>query len=191
MQTNSPMIKWILSLVALALLASLGFAMYVNAYNKANVMENAIAATDESNRGLVGKYGLKIAEAAQVPAMARDDIQVLIRDAVEGRYGQEGSQAVFQAIREVNPTVDSALYRNIQLLIDAGRTDIQDGQKRLVDQKRMYQTALDSFFEGKLMHVAGYPKMDLSAYKVLSTDRADEAFKTRRETPVQLRSTLP
>jgi hypothetical protein len=72
-------------------------------------------------------------------------------------------------------------------MVEAGRIEFAAAQTKLVDQKRVYETALGSFWQGTWMTVAGYPKIDLAEYQIVSTTRADEAFKTGVEEPMQLR----
>lgn len=161
---------------------------YVSAYNTGNRLEKEIVATDENNRNILAQYGNRIAEAAQIPAMQRDDMKDVITSALQGRYGKDGAKAVFQAIQEQNPNIDSTVYVQLQRMIEAGRTEFASAQTKLVDQKRIYETALGSFWQGTWMGVAGYPKIDLTEYKIVSTDRADSAFNTGVEQPMQLRA---
>lgn len=172
--------------VIVAIGAILGLS-YVSAYNAGNRMEAGIKATYENNQNILAQYSNAVAEAAQVPAMQRDDLSKVITDALNARYGENGAQAVFQAIQEQNPQIDSAVYTKIQQIIQAGRKDFETGQTRLVDQKRIYETALGSFWKGTWMRVAGYPKIDLSDYAVVTNARTDEAFSTKREEAIQLR----
>lgn len=160
---------------------------YISAYNTGNRLERVIVATDENNRNILAQYGNRIAEAAQIPAMQRDDMKDVITAALEGRYGNDGARAVFQAIQEQNPNIDSTVYVQLQRMIEAGRIEFAAAQTKLVDQKRIYETALGSFWQGTWMSVAGYPKIDLAEYQIVSTARADEAFKTGIEEPMQLR----
>ena len=164
-----------------------GVVSYISAYNTGNRLERAIVATDENNRNILAQYGNRIAEAAQVPAMQRDDLTAVVTAALEGRYGEDGSRAVFQFIQEQNPQIDSTVYVQLQRMIEAGRIEFAAAQTKLVDQKRIYETALGSFWQGTWMSVAGYPKIDLDEYQIVSTARADEAFETGVEEPMQLR----
>lgn len=179
----------------LLVLAILGAALaifavsYISAANRGNRMEEAIKSTYENNQQMLGQYGHRIAEAAQVTDMARDDLLKVVREAISGRYGDDGSKAVFQAINEQNPTVDPELYRKLQQLIESGRREFQDGQTRLIDQKRVYTTALGTFWGGMFMGMAGYPKVDLDKYKAITTDRASQVFEAGKESaPIQLRA---
>lgn len=173
-----------------ALIASLGIlaASYVSAANQGNRMEVGIKATYENNKNVLASYSQKVMEAAQVPSMMRDDLLKLTKAAIEGRYGPEGSKAVFQSIRESNPQLDSGVYRQLQQIIEGGRTEFQNSQTRLIDQKRVYSEALGTVWGGLWLRIAGYPKVNLDDYKIVTTDRTENVFKAgKEEGPLQLR----
>jgi hypothetical protein len=173
--------------IVLGAFVGTGAVSYISAYNTANRMERSIVATDENNRNILAQYGNRVAEAAQVPAMQRDDLTAVVTAALDGRYGDDGSRAVFQFIQEQNPQIDSTVYVQLQRMIEAGRIEFAAAQTKLVDQKRIYETSLGSFWQGTWMSVAGYPRIDLDEYQIVSTARADEAFETGIEEPMQLR----
>ena len=161
---------------------------YVSAANSGNAMEQNIKATYENNKNVLAQFGQKVLEAAQVPEMARDDISAVASKAMQGRYGADGSKAVFQAIQEQNPQVDPVLHRQVQQIIESGRAEFQNDQTRLIDQKRVYETALGSVWQGMWMRMAGYPKINLDEFKIVGTDRSEQAFKNGKESsPIQLR----
>jgi hypothetical protein len=160
---------------------------YISAYNTGNRLEQNIKATYENNRNILAQYGNKVAEAAQVPGMQRDDLSQVVTAALEGRYGEDGSRAVFQWIQEQNPQIDSTVYVQLQRMIEAGRNEFTTAQTKLTDQKRVYETSLGSFWQGTWLSVAGYPRIDLDEFQIVSTARADEAFKSGVEEPMQLR----
>lgn len=185
--SNRGLVNALIGIGIFLAIAALFAVSYISAHNTANALEKSIVATYDNNKVILAQYGLKVAEAAQVPEIAREDTRVLIREAIQGRYGADGSKAVFQAISEQNPSIDPVLYRNLQTVIEAGRNAFETGQKRLRDQKRVYETALGTFWTGKFMSAAGFPKIDLNAYQATSTEQADSAFKSGKETPMQLR----
>lgn len=168
------------------------FMAYVSAHNTANRLEQTIKSEAKNNENILATYGQKVQEAAQVPGMATADIVAISKAAIGGRYGENGSQAAVQMIREQNPTVDPSLYKNLQQIIEAGRDEFKTHQTRLIEAKRVYEVELGSFFTGKFMSMAGYPKINLDDYKVVSTGRAEDAFRTgREEAPIQLRPAQP
>ena len=164
------------------------FLMYVNAANTANSFEQNLVASQKSSEVSLAQYGQTVVEASQVPDMARDDIVEIAKSAIKNRYGEDGSKAVFQAIQEQNPSVDPKLYINIQQIIESGRNKFETSQNRIIEVKRAYTTELGTVFTGTLMRMAGYPKLDLDKFDIVSTSRASKAFETGKEdSPIQLR----
>ena len=175
------------------ILLAIGVAVvsYVSSANYGNEAEKGITSAWENNEQILGQNTQKVLEAAQVTDMAAADIVKVSRAAIEGRYGAEGSKAVFQAITEQNPTVDASLYRKVQQLVEAGRDEFKMNQTLLIDRKRAYETNLGYLWRGFWMRLAGYPKIDLSKYKAITTEHASETFKNGKEKgPLQLRPSM-
>jgi hypothetical protein len=160
---------------------------YISAYNTANRLEQRIQATYVDNQNVLAQYSNRIAEAAQIPAMQRDDLAEVVTAALDARYGEDGSQAMIQWIQEQNPTIDSTVYVELQRIISAGRQDFQTAQTRLIDQKRVYETAMGSFWQGTWMGLAGYPRINLDDFGIVTNARTDEVFSTGQEEAIQLR----
>jgi hypothetical protein len=165
----------------------IGASSYVSAYNTGNRLENVIKATFTDNKNVLAQYSNRIAEAAQIPAMQRDDLTAVVTAALDARYGEEGSQAMFQFIQEQNPNIDSAVYVELQRIINGGRKDFEIAQTRLIDQKRVYETNLGSLYRGTWMSIAGYPKIDLDEYLIVTNARTEDAFDSGQEEAIQLR----
>ncbi len=173
---------------ALLLLGGLVVGYIVSAGNYANSVENQLKASQSDSKNVLANYGQKVIEAAQVPGMYADDLSRVTREAIAGRYGPNGSQAVMQWIQEQNPQFDSSLYGKIQQIIEGGRKDFEIAQRRQIDIRRQYETALGEIPRGWVMrNINGYPKVNLSDFDIVSTDRADDAFRTKKEAPLQLR----
>lgn len=172
---------------AIGMVALVIFGSYVNAYNAGNQMEKAIQAQWEQNKNVLAKHEKRVLEAAQVPEMYRDDYAKMIREAMQGRYGEGGSKAVFQWIKEQNIKFDSRLYAKLQDLIEAGRNEFENEQKKLIDLKRGYETQLGYFWRGMWLKVAGYPKINLADYRIVTSERTEQVFEKGKEEPLRLR----
>ena len=130
--------------VGLLALLIVGVISYASAVAFGAQHENGIKATYENNKQILGNYTTRVAEMAQVPEMARDDLAAVMESAFNGRYGENGSQAAVQLIVEAYPgQIDPALYRNLQTTIESGRIEFRDNQTILIDKKRTYQQNLD------------------------------------------------
>lgn len=162
--------------IALAVGAVAG---YVGAANSGNTFEQQIKYKFKDNENVLAQYGQKITEAAGVTGLAAEDLQKTIKSAISGRYGENGSTAVMQMITEQNPSIDATLYRNLQTMIAAGRDRFESAQTQRMAICQTYETKLGTVFGGTMMRIAGYPRIDLDNYcKVITTARADEAFRT-------------
>ena len=165
--------------------ASIG--SYVSAANYGNATEQRLKAKQKDNENIYASYGQKIAESAQVPSMYTADLLKVTTAAIQGRYGPNGAQATMTWIKEQNPTIDPAMYQKIMQLIESGRDEFKNAQTGMLDIKRSYETSLGTVWKGFWLGAAGYPKIDLDSYDIVSTDAASNAFKTKREQPIVLR----
>lgn len=178
-----------LGLVFGLLLAVAGIAVsnYFSWANFGAAIEAQLEGQETQNKNVLAQGSQKVLEAAQVPEMYRDDVIKTAQAAIQGRYGAEGSKAVFQMLREQNPNLDSKVYTKIQQLIEAFRTEFQNSQQTLIDLKRSFKTKLDQPWSGFWLHLAGYPKRSLDSYVIVTTDYADDSFKTGKEKGLTLR----
>jgi len=83
---------------------------YISASNDGVRFEATIKAKYQNAQNIRANYGQKVLEAAQVPGMYKQDLKEITDSAITNRYGAEGSKAVFQFIKEQNPTIDASMY---------------------------------------------------------------------------------
>jgi hypothetical protein len=181
-------IGWAITGVVVALIIGLGTNI-VGIYNYGNRAEKQVVAEHKNLENVLGQYSIKVAEVAQVPDMYKEDMKEVVNAALQGRYGANGSKAVFQWLKEDNSPakLDSALYGKIQQIIEAGRNEFQNNQTRFIDIKRVYETNLGYAWKGLWLGVFGYPRIDLDKYQITTTDAAANALQTGRDAPIQLR----
>lgn len=166
-------------------LAAFSWYKYTN-YGAAT--EIALTTKLNDNRQMLGKHSTQISEMAQVNTMYRDDLSKVYSDAMEGRYGENGSGAVMQWIQEQNPTMDAALYTRLSQKIEANRDEFTNAQRVLLDQKRAYETQLALVWSGFwLKTVAGYPKINLDDIKVVTSTHSNKAFESGVDDGIQVR----
>lgn len=170
----------------IGLVAFLGIN-YFSYYNQGVTMERQVKAVYESNKVVLNTYTTKVQEVAQVPDMYKNDLNEVIKGTFEGRYGKDGSKAVFQFISEQNLQLDPTMYQQIQQVMESGRNDFKVEQQKLVDVTANYQASLDYAWSGFWLRLAGYPKINLADYKILVTDEVDQKFKSGKDEVIKLR----
>ena len=164
-----------------------GVSQYIVYKNRAVGIESKLVATLEDSKATLNNTTNKIREMAQVPEMYKNDLYGLVEKTFAGRYGQDGSKAVFQFIQENNLNLDAQLYRNIQAVIESGRNEFLMTQKVMIDVKRTYVTQLEYVYSGFWMGVAGYPRVDLDKFKPLASEEVDTKFETGKDEAIKLR----
>lgn len=160
---------------------------YIKFHNVGVGLETKLEGVWQENKVVLNTYTTKVQEVAQVPDMMRDDLQKVIEQTFQGRYGKDGSKAVFQFINEQNMNLDPQLYRQIQQVMEAGRNDFQTSQKVLVDVKMNYKAQLDYFWSGFWLGVAGYPKVNLDDYKIVTLGEVEAKFESGKDSVIKLR----
>lgn len=177
----------VIALIVVALIALISVPSYISAKNFGVRTENGLRTKVENNENIYAQGTQKIMEIAQVPAMYADDLKKVVTAAIQGRYGDKGSQATFQWIQEQNPTVDPSMYKKIQQVIEAFRNEFQQAQTEMLQMRNTYENALGYFWQGMWLSAAGYPKIDLSQFKIVTTDKARQTFETKRDSGITLR----
>ena len=180
----------IFGIIALVLVLGVGTILatsYISAFNLGNRYEQDIKGQYEDMENILAQFSLKAVETMQVTDAYKTDATELVKATMQGRYGADGSKAMFQMLREDGIKLDPSLYKQVQQVIEGGRNKFENAQTRLVDIKKGYKTALGSFWGGMWLRVAGYPKIDLTKYEIISSGHAKEAFDTKMDKGLQLR----
>lgn len=184
---SAAVVTLICVLGSIAALIGVCVMAYVSNYNYGNKAEKQILAEWENNENILAGYSLKITEMAQVNTMYKDDVKEVFTSVMTGRYGENGSQAMWQWLKEQNPQIDPSLYTRLQQVMEAGRNEFKVSQTRFVDIKRTYETNLGYLWKGFWLRTAGYPKINLADYKIITSGHAKKAFETGIDEGIKLR----
>jgi hypothetical protein len=168
----------------------IGFGSCNSIYNDAVFHENGITGQYEVNQASLSTHYQKVNEVVQVPAMYTDDFKKILAAEMGGRYGKDGSKAMFQFLQEHAVNFDSDIYKQILRIIEAGRDDFQANQKLLMDKVRLYKNYYGTMWPGMMVRAFGFPKITMSKYEeVVTDDYTEQAFETKKMKPIKLRET--
>ncbi len=181
----------IIALIVIAIIGAMLFGSYISAANFGNRTEVTLKTKMEDNENIYANGTQAIMEIAQVPSMYKSDLLEIVKADIQGRYGKDGSQATFQFLNERQIPIDQSMYKAIQQQIVAFRGKFEIAQREMLDQRRSYETALGTFPNSFFLSLAGYPKIDLSKYTIVTTDKAHQTFETKRDTGIQLPGLRP
>lgn len=181
----------IIALVVVALIALISIPSYISAKNFGNRTEVSLKTKMEDNENIYGQGTQAIMEIAQIPQMYKNDLLEIVKADIQGRYGPNGSQATFQFLNERQIPIDQSMYKAIQQQILAFRAKFEVAQREMLDQRRSYETALGNVWQGFWLDIAGYPKLDLSKFTIVTTDKARQTFETKRDSGIQLPGLRP
>jgi len=174
-------------LVAVFLLGVTACSTVVGLNNQFVSQEAGLKAQYKQNQNNYDNMWKKLKEAAQVPDAYAADLQAIYKSALQGRYGSDGSKAVFQFIKEQNPQVDATLYKQLQQMVEAGRNSFEADQKTLLDKKRIYEVELGTFPNNFVASILGFPKIDLASIDIVTSAETEDAFKTKQSAPIKLK----
>lgn len=149
--------------------------------------EAGIAAQWKGNQSSYDAFWKTVKEMAQVPEMYVSDLEKVYRGAIEGRYGEGGSKAVISLIQEHNPNFDGSLYTKIQTAIEAGRNRFNADQNQLLDKKRQYEALLGSTQALMANFWFDFPRIDLGAFNIVTSEQTEKAFVTGKAEELKLR----
>jgi len=174
-------------LVVLILFTIIGCGSYVASTNNTCIVyEQRLQAQYTKNQNVYDSFWKTVKEVAQVPEKYAKDTKSLYEGVLKGRYGEKGSQAMFQFLREQNPTLDASLYKTIQNAMESGRRDFKNNQTILIDIKQEYQIYINSFPRVIVARGLGFPKIDLSKFDIVTSDQTEKAFETKKVDEIKI-----
>lgn len=160
---------------------------YIGFSNTANGFEVDIKAKYADNKNVYDNGWKRVKELAQVPDMQVEGLHKLYDATMKGRYGANGSQAMLQFITEQNPTLDQSTYRAIQQNIESFRREFQANQTRLISIRQQYERFLSATTSGRFYNmIGGYPRIDLSQFDIVTSEKTEEDFKNKKSEPLSL-----
>lgn len=185
--------KWMISGIGIGLVALFAAILIVNVigYKQYAVKaENALKAQYSQNQNNYSNFTNSVVEMLQVADVQKDAVKEVVSATMQGRYGKDGSKAMFNWLKENNVQYDQTAFAKVVTRIEAGRKDFEQSQKVLLDQLQVYKsnTDPDNFPKGWLLSKLGFPRFDLDKdLKIVTSGKTKETFTTGTDDAMQLK----
>lgn len=161
---------------------------YVSNSNTSTRYETNIEKFHKDSQNTLSAYTNKIRDMAQIPDMYKSDLKEIVNATFQGRYGADGSKAVFQFIKESNLNLDPKMYTNIQVAMEAGRNEFKLSQTKKLDVCGGYENQLNYVFSGFMSRLAGFPRKDIDKMCAVVLDsETNAAFESGVTSTIKLR----
>lgn len=183
----------IIGIAALLLVGFLGIFAFSNflTYQRVGVTsENEIEAMYKSNQNNLGQLTLKVKEALGVAKVNNAELDKILKDAVQARYGDDGAKQAMLWVKENYPgQYDPKLFVNVQQAILSGRTDFEVKQNLLIDRVRVYKNQTEIFWPSLWLKLAGFPRAgwDWKKYDPVVSQQAKQAFETHIDQGMEIK----
>lgn len=115
-------------------------------YNSAVSLEESVKAQFDENKNQYDSLFKKVKEVTQIPEKYKEDFKDVLVSETKAKFGEEGSQAAFQWLKDRDINFDASQYQKIQNVIESSREDFKRSQTELRDKQRKYSTHIKTFF---------------------------------------------
>lgn len=160
---------------------------FINAKNNSVRFEGDIVRLDKASEIELSNHTNKILEMVQVPKMQTEHLTKLAKEALQARYGEDGSKALFQFIKENTATPSEKLYLDLQATIAGGRQEFKLSQDVKIDRCTQYEIWRESFPTNIVAGFLGLPTKKIEGRcEIISDETTREAFETKRTAPINL-----
>jgi hypothetical protein len=172
-----------------------GIFGYVGWSNDARKFESDIPAQYNQMKNVYDNGWKQVMEDNQIPKNYAAQVKDVVQGTMTGRYGTEGSKALFQMIREQNPQLDPSLYKKVQESIERFHAGFQASQTQIIALKQAYQIYITATTEGRIYNTfgnyphikCGVPEGSTDDYQIITSSKTDSDFKAHEANQLDLK----
>ena len=141
------------ALIALTLL--IVFIMNISYQNTYERIDQDIQAQYKKVESNYEKMSRVILQQAGILNKYSNDFREIYKGMMTGRYGKDGSKAMWQWIKEQNPQIDASLYKKLMTTVEAQRTGFDRQQAKvaamIAESNKLLKVAPSKWFvDGKI-----------------------------------------
>lgn len=171
--------------IMLAIIITLG-GFGVASYNGFQDTKNHILMLYQTNQNKLSNYTMIIKEKLQISEKYENTLKEVIRQTMQGRYGDNEETPLFKFIKEQNINIDTKIYLDLMNTINAERKGFALAQDERANACRIYNNKIKSFPSNIVAKVFDFKAEDMETYCTLVSDeRTNEIFKTNLQQPMK------
>lgn len=125
-----------------ALFVLVVFLMNISYNNTAERIRTDVEAQYKKIETDYEKMSRVILQQAGIVNKYSNDFKEIYKGMMTGRYGQDGSKAMWQWIKEQNPQIDASLYSKLMVTVEAQRTTFSRKQEQVASMVAEYNKML-------------------------------------------------
>lgn len=149
--TGNATVKILVALaIGIVFLLGTGLLMDVSYDNKDARLRADVTDQERKIESNFDKMSKVILNQAQITDKYAADFRKVVKDAITGRYGDKGSTAMFQWIKEHNPSLDASVYKKLMTTVEAQRQGFDREQRKLsllaAAHQKLFTTAPAKWF---------------------------------------------
>ena len=175
----------LVALIVVAMIIGLVSCQTMMSFNNACVeLETSIKSQYDKNQAVYDTAWKSIKETASVADAHSDKLKEIVVASVQGRYANDQG-VLFKAISESNgATLPIDLYGKVQQVVESSRQQFLANQVELVSKKQTYEQHLSTFPNTVYAGYLGFPRIKLDDYGIMTSERTDGAFKSKKDEAV-------
>lgn len=154
------------------------FGSYMSAVNRGNKYESLVEKHWNSGKVTLSQCTTTIRNISKIPAQYQQQLESVLRAEMEGRYGGINAERVAKFVQERGMTFDSSMLTKVQNTIVSCEKNYADDQKVVLETLSEYEIARGSAWGGIFLSMAGYPKKDLSKFKMILDESTQTQYTT-------------
>lgn len=174
-------------LLVLAVMAVISAIVVWRNYDNFNEQVSKIEALHRDSQNVHAMVTTSLKSQGSVAEKYTDSVIKALEVSMQGRYGQGGSQAAVQWLKEQNPTIDAEIFKKLTSAIEASYVKFGNTQTAKLDAIRQYKASIKKFPGNMVASYFGFTEDTIKSYDmVVTTQATGAAFNTGNMEPVDL-----
>lgn len=155
-------------------------------YNSLQQQKNHIDMLYDTNQTELSTYTLTIMEKFKINDKYKNDVVEVVRETMNGRYGNETNSPLLKFIKEQNIPFDSKMYLDLMNTISAGRKEFAIKQNERTNSCRQYRNKLMQFPSNIIASMFNFTYDEVQEKcTIVSDERTNEIFNSKTQSPIQ------